>query len=204
MKKVILAGALGIVALAGTNLSGLEATTASAAIQEFNTTVEGKVGEVNTAYFVVESKQLKENVTVYTDFQSNVKVGEYVIINSKGPLFQNAFTTSVTADSVEHLELAPGNYKDFVVGHVSKLYPADADFDDPAVKVDYPTVDGNVNSVIVTLSEGQSFKINDLVKVERGFWTKSIPAQATDGIEKVKSHIDSAKNSDNNDQWIWS
>ena len=46
MKKVILAGALGIAAFTGSNIPGLDSLTASAAVQELNTTVEGKVIEV--------------------------------------------------------------------------------------------------------------------------------------------------------------
>ncbi|MGH0590470.1 hypothetical protein ACQVQY_31460 [Bacillus mycoides] len=46
MKKVILAGALGIAALAGTNLPGLEATKASAAVESNIQSIEGRVLKV--------------------------------------------------------------------------------------------------------------------------------------------------------------
>ncbi|MEM5603397.1 hypothetical protein AAHB61_29740 [Bacillus cereus] len=121
MKKVILAGALGIAAFTGSNIPGLDSKTASAAVQEFNTTVEGKVIEAQSKYFVIESKELNESVTIYTGFQANVKPGEYVKVNSNGPLLQNAFTTSLTANTVEHFELVPGNYEKYTVGHVSEV-----------------------------------------------------------------------------------
>lgn len=81
----------------------------------------GKVIEVQSKYFIIESKELNESVTIYTDFQANAKPGEYVKVNSNGPLLQNAFTTSLTANSVEHFELAPGNYEQYTVGHVSEV-----------------------------------------------------------------------------------
>jgi hypothetical protein len=66
MKKVILAGALGIAALAGTNLPGLEATTASAAVaseiqpieehafnHQVNGYVTGEIKEIGKSYVIV-------------------------------------------------------------------------------------------------------------------------------------------------------
>ncbi|MFA2566043.1 hypothetical protein [Bacillus wiedmannii] len=186
MKKVILAGVLGIAAFAGTNLPGLESITASAAVQEINTTVEGKVIEVASNYFVVESKKLNENITVYTDFQANAKAGEYVKVNSKAPLLQNAFTTSVTANSIEHFELAPGDYQQYTVGHVSK---ASAD----ELLVTYIDNDGNPADVRVPLKQEHNYKVNDLVKVESDFWTRSIPPIAVGAkVEKVKTQISSS------------
>lgn len=187
MKKVILAGALGIAAFAGTNLPGLESITASAALQEINTTVEGKVIEVESNYFVVESKKLNENITVYTDFQTNAKPGEYVKVNSKAPFLQNAFTTSVTANSIEHFELAPGDYQQYTVGYVSKAFAVE-------LLVTYIDNDGNPADVRVPLKQEHNFKVNNLVKVESDFWTRSIPPIAVGAkVEKVKTQISSSK-----------
>lgn len=183
MKKVILAGALGIAAFTGSNIPGLDSLTASAAVQEFNTTVEGKVIEVQSKYFIIESKELNESVTIYTDFQANVKPGEYVKVNSNGPLLQNAFTTSLTANSVEHFELAPGNYEQYTVGHVSEVSSNE-------LLVTYIDNNGNPEDLRVPLKNTHNFKVNDLVKVESDFWARSIPPIAVNAkVEKVKTQI---------------
>lgn len=183
MKKVILAGALGIAAFTGSNIPGLDSLTASAAVQEFNTTVEGKVIEVQSKYFIIESKELNESVTIYTDFQANAKPGEYVKVNSNGPLLQNAFTTSLTANSVEHFELAPGNYEQYTVGHVSEVSSNE-------LLVAYIDNNGNPEDLRVPLKNTHNFKVNDLVKVESDFWARSIPPIAVNAkVEKVKTQI---------------
>ncbi|PGD30306.1 hypothetical protein [Bacillus wiedmannii] len=183
MKKVILAGALGIAAFTGSNIPGLDSITASAAVQEFNTTVEGKVIEVQSKYFNIESKELNESVTIYTDFQANAKPGEYVKVNSNGPLLQNAFTTSLTANSVEHFELAPGNYEQYTVGHVSEVSSNE-------LLVTYIDNNGNPEDLRVPLKNTNNFKVNDLVKVESDFWARSIPPIAVNAnVEKVKTQI---------------
>ncbi|TCW49341.1 hypothetical protein EC917_11961 [Bacillus thuringiensis] len=183
MKKVILAGALGIAAFTGSNIPGLDSITASAAVQEFNTTVEGKVIEVQSKYFIIESKELNESVTIYTDFQANAKPGEYVKVNSNGPLLQNAFTTSLTANSVEHFELAPGNYEQYTVGHVSEVSSNE-------LLVAYIDNNGNPEDLRVPLKNTHNFKVNDLVKVESDFWARSIPPIAVNAkVEKVKTQI---------------
>lgn len=183
MKKVILAGALGFVAFTGSNIPGLDSLTASAAVQEFNTTVEGKVIEVQSKYFIIESKELNESVTIYTDFQANAKPGEYVKVNSNGPLLQNAFTASLTANSVEHFELAPGNYEKYTVGHVSEVSSNE-------LLVTYIDNNGNPEDLRVPLKNTHNFKVNDLVKVESDFWTRSIPPIAVNAkVEKVKMQI---------------
>ncbi len=183
MKKVILAGALGIAAFTASNIPGLDSLTASAAVQEFNTTVEGKVIEVQSKYFIIESKELNESVTIYTDFQANAKPDEYVKVNSNGPLLQNAFTTSLTANSVEHFELAPGNYEQYTVGHVSEVSSNE-------LLVTYIDNNGNPEDLRVPLKNTHNFKVNDLVKVESDFWARSIPPIAVNAkVEKVKTQI---------------
>ncbi|ENQ3113126.1 hypothetical protein ACEOWI_004455 [Bacillus cereus] len=183
MKKVILAGALGIAAFTGSNIPGLDSLTASAAVQEFNTTVEGKVIEVQSKYFIIESKELNESVTIYTDFQANAKPDEYVKVISNGPLLQNAFTTSLTANSVEHFELAPGNYEQYTVGHVSEVSSNE-------LLVTYIDNNGNPEDLRVPLKNTHNFKVNDLVKVESDFWARSIPPIAVNAkVEKVKTQI---------------
>lgn len=183
MKKVILAGALGIAAFTGSNIPGLDSLTASAAVQEFNTTVEGKVIEVQSKYFIIESKEWNESVTIYTDFQANAKPGEYVKVNSNGPLLQNAFTTSLTANSVEHFELSPGNYEQYTVGHVSEVSSNE-------LLVTYIDNNGNPEDLRVPLKNTHNFKVNDLVKVESDFWVRSIsPIAVNAKVEKVKMQI---------------
>ncbi|MGM7428814.1 hypothetical protein ABRZ22_06305 [Bacillus pacificus] len=183
MKKVILAGALGIAAFTGSNIPGLDSLTASAAVQEFNTTVEGKVIEVQSNYFIIESKELNESVTIYTYFQANAKPGEYVKVNSNGLLLQNAFTTSLTANSVEHFELAPGNYEKYTVGHVSEVSSNE-------LLVTYIDNNGNSEDLCVPLKKTHNFKVNNLVKVESDFWARSIPPIAVNAkVEKVKTQI---------------
>lgn len=183
MKKVILAGALGFAAFTGSNIPGLDSLTASAAVQEFNTTVEGKVIEVQSKYFIIESKELNESITIYTDFQANAKPGEYVKVNSNGPLLQNAFTTSLTANSVEHFELAPGNYEKDTVGHVSEVSSNE-------LLVTYIDNNRNPEDLRVPLKNTHNFKVNDLVKVESDFWARSIPPIAVNAkVEKVKTQI---------------
>lgn len=183
MKKVILAGVLGFAAFTGSNIPGLDSLTASAAVQEFNTTVEGKVIKVQSKYFIIESKELNESVTIYTDFQANAKPGEYVKVNSNGPLLQNAFTTSLTANSVEHFELAPGNYEKYTVGHVSEVSSNE-------LLVTYIDNNGNLEDLRVPLKNTHNFKVNDLVKVESDFWARSIPPIAVNAkVEKVKTQI---------------
>ncbi|MGK8828601.1 hypothetical protein ACRS8Y_01165 [Bacillus paranthracis] len=183
MKKVILAGALGIAAFTGSNIPGLDSLTASAAVQEFNTTVEGKVIEVQSNYFIIESKELNESVTIYTYFQANAKPGEYVKVNSNGLLLQNAFTTSLTANSVEHFELAPGNYEKYTVGNVSEVSSNE-------LLVTYIDNNGNSEDLCVPLKKTHNFKVNNLVKVESDFWARSIPPIAVNAkVEKVKTQI---------------
>ncbi|HDR8171108.1 TPA: hypothetical protein QC096_002287 [Bacillus thuringiensis] len=183
MKKVILAGALGFAAFTGSNIPGLDSITANAAVQEFNTTVEGKVIEVQSKYFIIESKELNESVTIYTDFQANAKPGEYVKVNSNGPLLQNAFTTSLTANSVKHFELGPGNYEQYTVGHVSEVSSNE-------LLVTYIDNNGNPADLRVPLKNTHNFKVNDLVKVESDFWARSIPPIAVNAkVEKVKTKI---------------
>ncbi|PGS78807.1 hypothetical protein COD02_29625 [Bacillus thuringiensis] len=105
MKKIIIAGTLGITALTGLGLPGVETITANAAVQEINDTVEGTVIEVNSDYFIVQSTKLNEDVTIYFDFKTDVKVGDVVKVNGKGPLFSTAFSTWITADSIEKSDL---------------------------------------------------------------------------------------------------
>lgn len=76
MKKIILAGALGIAALAGTNLPGLEVTKASAASIESNlSTIEGRVVEVTDNVISVESTKYSEPISIFLNSTPNVKVG---------------------------------------------------------------------------------------------------------------------------------
>ncbi|MFY0218428.1 hypothetical protein [Bacillus cereus] len=202
MKKVVLAGALGFAALTGTNLPGLEITKASAAVQEMHSTIEGKVMEVGKSSFVLETEHGDQSVTVHHDFQSDVKVGEYVRVKGNGPMLQNAFHIFATADSIEHITLAPGVHKGFVVGHVSKIYPLEAN-GNSGVDVEFPTEEGEIGLVFVELTQGQSFQMNDIVQVEDG-WFKTNPPFTYDGIEKVKSKIDFAKKQVEQKQWAWS
>ncbi|MED2795603.1 hypothetical protein P4256_28770 [Bacillus wiedmannii] len=225
IKKVILAGSLGIAAITGINLPGLESITASAAVQEVHTTVEGKVIEIESSYFVIESKQLKENVTIYTDLKYNLKKGEYIKVNSEGPLRQNAFTTSLTANSVERFELVPGEYNNnkgiYIVGNIEEVFSK-------GVEVSFIDESGDLQYISVPLKQEHNFKVNDLVKVSSDQWFRSNPIQPINPIvEKVKTQLidfmnennsykikkttdfikksnDTSQQIINGDQWIWS
>ncbi|MED2934345.1 hypothetical protein P4308_20065 [Bacillus wiedmannii] len=76
----------------------------------------------------------------------HVKVGEHIKIISDVPMLQNTFQTFATANSIEHLTLTPGNYQDYVVGHVSYV---DITSDHiPSVEVTYPSDSGESNCIL--------------------------------------------------------
>lgn len=98
MKKIILAGALGIVTLVGTNLLGLEETKASAASIELNLlTIEGRVVEVTNNVSFVETTKHSNPISIYLNFTSNIKVGDY--IKATGSIMRN-FNQYMIATSV--------------------------------------------------------------------------------------------------------
>lgn len=99
MKKIILAGTLGIAALTGTNLPGLEATKASTASIESNmSTIEGRVVEIDNNVISVESKQDTNSVRVYLNSTPNVKIGDEVKVT--GTMMRD-FDEYMLADSIE-------------------------------------------------------------------------------------------------------
>lgn len=211
MKKIILAGALGIAALSGTNLPGLELSKASAASIESNfSTLEGRVVEVDNGVIVVKSKQYEEPVSVYIDSFSNVKVGDEV--KATGSMMRN-FTEYMIANTVENtsnklgMHMKEDGSPDYVIGEVSKVGTMNDEGDDSTkyVIVQYPSVNGKKAIIDVFLTKGQVFNMGEKVKIDMkyvGWGGISINYNTTDYIEKVHEVKSNVEN--NEDVWIWS
>ncbi|WP_242238150.1 hypothetical protein [Bacillus cereus group sp. BfR-BA-01316] len=211
MKKIILAGALGIAALSGTNLPGLEITKASAASIESNfSTLEGRVVEVNNGVIVVKSKQYEEPVSVYIDSLSNVKVGDEV--KATGSMMRN-FTEYMIATTVENttnklgMHMKEDGSPDYVIGEVSKVATVEDEVAGSTkyVVVQYPSVNGKKAIIEVYLTKGQVFNTGEKVKIDMkyvGWGGISINYNTTDHIEKVHEVKNNIEN--NEDVWIWS
>ncbi|MGE6550544.1 hypothetical protein ACQKFK_16390 [Bacillus mycoides] len=211
MKKLILAGALGIAALSGTNLPGLELSKASAASIESNfSTLEGRVVEVDNGVIVVKSKQYEEPVSVYIDSFSNVKVGDEV--KATGSMMRN-FTEYMIANTVENtsnklgMHMKEDGSPDYVIGEVSKVGTMNDEGDDSTkyVIVQYPSVNGKKAIIDVFLTKGQVFNMGEKVKIDMkyvGWGGISINYNTTDHIEKV--HEVKSNVGNNEDVWIWS
>ncbi|MES5927531.1 hypothetical protein QCI77_16250 [Bacillus cereus group sp. MG9] len=211
MKKLILAGALGIAALSGTNLPGLELSKASAASIESNfSTLEGRVVEVDNGVIVVKSKQYEEPVSVYIDSLSNVKVGDEV--KATGSMMRN-FTEYMIANAVENtsnklgMHMKEDGSPDYVIGEVSKIGTMEDEGDGSTkyVVVQYPSVNGKKAIIEVYLTKGQVFNTGEKVKIDMkyvGWGGISINYNTTDHIEKVHEVKSNVEN--NEDVWIWS
>ncbi|PEI33207.1 ATP F0F1 synthase subunit alpha [Bacillus pseudomycoides] len=211
MKKIILAGALGIAALSGTNLPGIEATKASAASIESNfSTLEGRVVEVDNEVIVVKSKQYEEPVSVYIDSLSNVKVGDEV--KATGSMMRN-FTEYMVATAVENtsnklgMHMKEDGSPDYVIGEVSKVATMEDEVEGSTkyVVVQYPSVNGKKAIIDVYLTKGQVFNTGEKVKIDMkyvGWGGISINWNTTDHIEKVHEARNNIENND--DVWIWS
>ncbi|PDZ04629.1 ATP F0F1 synthase subunit alpha [Bacillus cereus] len=211
MKKLILAGALGIAALSGTNLPGLELSKASAASIESNfSTLEGRVIEVDKGVIVVKSKQYEEPVSVYMDSFSNVKVGDEV--KATGSMMRN-FTEYMIANTVENtsnklgMHMKEDGSPDYVIGEVSKVGTMEEEGDGSTkyVVVEYPSLNGKKVIIDVFLTKGQVFHTGEKVKIDMkyvGWGGSSINWNTTDHIEKVYEVKRNAENND--DVWIWS
>lgn len=211
MKKIILAGALGIAALSGTNLPGLEVTKASAASIELNfSTLEGRVVEIDNGVIVVKSKQYEEPVSVYIDLLSNVKVGDEV--KATGSMMRN-FTEYMVATAIENttnklgMHMKEDGSPDYVIGEVAKVGTMEDEGDGATkyVVVEYPSLNGKKVIIDVFLTKGQVFNTGEKVKIDMkyvGWGGSSINWNTTDHIEKV---YDVKSNVENNDDvWIWS
>ncbi|MCQ6529663.1 hypothetical protein [Bacillus mycoides] len=211
MKKIILAGALGIAALSGTNLPGLEISKASAASIESNfSTLEGRVVEVDNGVIVVKSKQYEEPVSVYIDSLSNVKVGDEV--KATGSMMRN-FTEYMIANTVENtsnklgMHMKEDGSPDYVIGEVSKVGTME-DEGDGSIKyvvVEYPSLNGKKDIIDVFLTKGQVFNTGEKVKIDMkyvGWGGSSINYNTTDHIEKIHEIKSNVENND--DVWIWS
>ncbi|TPG85933.1 ATP F0F1 synthase subunit alpha [Brevibacillus laterosporus] len=211
MKKIILAGALGIAALAGTNLPGLEATKASAAsIESITSTIEGRVVEIAENAIYIESTQFDGPIRVEIDFKLNVKLGDQV--KATGAMMRS-FSEYMLATSVEKVQenktLAPGMYVkengrfDYVIGEITKVGTIEAYVEEPLdfVLVKYPKSSGKDGIVEVYLTQGQKFNVGDKVKVnnmENSIWGgSSIERSIENNIEKIN---DSKNSTTNNDQ----
>ncbi|PEL86112.1 ATP F0F1 synthase subunit alpha [Bacillus wiedmannii] len=211
MKKLILAGALGIAALSGTNLPGLELSKASAASIESNfSTLEGRVVEVDNGVIVVKSKQYEEPVSVYIDSLSNVKVGDEV--KATGSIMRN-FTEYMVANTVENtsnklgMHMKEDGSPDYVIGEVSKVGTREEEGEGSTkyVVVEYPSLNGKKVIIDVFLTKGQVFNTGEKVKIDMkyvGWGGSSINWNTTDHIEKVYEVKSNVENND--DVWIWS
>ncbi|PEW66005.1 ATP F0F1 synthase subunit alpha [Bacillus cereus] len=214
IKKIVLAGALGVVALAGTNLPGLEITKISAASIESNISIiEGRVVKIDNNLISVESKQYTDPISVYLDSTPTVKVGDQVKVT--GTMMRN-FTEYMLADSIENKSLTPGMHlkengrPDYVVGEISKKGKIDEDIDEPIdyVLVKYPEINGKDEILEVYLTQGQKFNVGDKVKVNHMEFAQwggtSINWNIDDNIEKIQESKTSNQNNNNDDRWIWS
>ncbi|MGH0593067.1 hypothetical protein ACQVPY_12315 [Bacillus pretiosus] len=211
MKKIILAGALGIAALSGTNLPGLELSKASAASIESNfSTLEGRVIEVDKGVIVVKSKQYEEPVSIYMDSFSNVKVGDEV--KATGSMMRN-FTEYMIANTVENtsnklgMHMKEDGSPDYVIGEVSKVGTREDEGESSTkyVVVEYPSLNGKKVIIDVFLTKGQVFNSGEKVKIDMkyvGWGGSSINWNTTDHIEKVYEVKSNGENND--DVWIWS
>ncbi|GAB6440284.1 F0F1 ATP synthase subunit alpha [Bacillus luti] len=211
MKKLILAGVLGIAALSGTNLPGLEVTKASAASIESNfSTLEGRVVEVDNGVIVVKSKQYEEPISVFMDSLSNVKVGDEV--KATGSMMRN-FTEYMVATEIENttnklgMHMNEDGSPDYVMGEVSKVGTMEDEGDDATkyVVVEYPSLNGKKVIIDVFLTKGQVFHPGEKVKIDMkyvGWGGSSINWNTTDHIEKVYEVKSNVEN--NEDVWIWS
>ncbi|KPU58420.1 ATP F0F1 synthase subunit alpha [Bacillus wiedmannii] len=211
MKKIILAGALGIAALSGTNLPGLELSKVSAASIESNfSTLEGRVVEVDNGVIVVKSKQYEEPVSVYIDSLSNVKVGDEV--KATGSMMRN-FTEYMIANTVENtsnklgMHMKEDGSPDYVIGEVSKVGTREEEGESSTkyVVVEYPSLNGKKVIIDVFLTKGQVFHTGEKVKIDMkfvGWGGSSINWNTTDHIENVHDVKSDVENND--DVWIWS
>ncbi|WJX03226.1 hypothetical protein [Bacillus cereus] len=211
MKKIILAGALGIAALSGTNVPGLELTKASAASIESNfSTLEGRVVEVDNGVIVVKSQQYEEPVSVYIDSLSNVKVGDEV--KATGSMMRN-FTEYMVATAVENttnklgMHMKEDGSPDYVIGEVAKVGTMEDEGDGATkyVVVEYPSLNGKKVIIDVFLTKGQVFNVGEKVKIDMeyvGWGGSSINWNTVDHIERV--HEAKTNTENNDDVWIWS
>ncbi|MBY0134317.1 hypothetical protein H0177_29360 [Bacillus cereus] len=195
MKKFILAGTLGIAALAGTNLPGLEATKASAASIESNlSTIEGRIIEISNNVISVESTKYSEPISIYLNSTTNVKVGNHV--KATGTMMRN-FTEYMVAESVEKIQdtdtlLHQGSYLEHVfayeyeIGHITKVDKFKFGIKEyNYVNVQYTGEDGSKRDVTVYLTQGQKFNVSDKVKVHMANAERSNIWSVTDEIEKI-------------------
>ncbi|WP_095022167.1 ATP synthase F0F1 subunit alpha [Bacillus thuringiensis] len=198
MKKVILAGALGIAALAGTNLPGLEATKASAAVESNIQSIEGRVLKVEANSFEIEAKGFNENMdnpnrlTVNTtQLNPNVKVGD--IIKVTGSIWRS-FGDSMVPESVVKINnnhILNHQVNGYVTGEIKEIGKR---FNDSInyVMVPYINEYGQEEDIEVRLTQGQKFKLGDQVKIniESAFGRGNLNAgtTVTDNIELLKNN----------------
>ncbi|PGK31817.1 hypothetical protein CN907_26750 [Bacillus anthracis] len=197
MKKIILAGALGMATLAGTNLPGLEVTKASAAVESNMSTIEGRVVEVTENTIYIEVKESNEHIDntnrfsiTTTNFNPNIKVGDD--IKATGAMMRN-FEDYMIAQSVEKVQgtdtLHQGKYLEHVfayeyeIGYITKVGKVQSE---DYVIVQYTGKDGiQKKNVTVYLTKGQKFNTDEKVKVHMANAERSNEWSVIDEIEKV-------------------
>ncbi|WP_255290906.1 ATP synthase F0F1 subunit alpha [Bacillus cereus] len=198
MKKVILAGALGIAALAGTNLPGLEVTKASAAVESNIQSIEGRVLKVEANSFEIEAKGFNENMdnpnrlTVNTtQLTPNVKVGD--IVKVTGSIWRS-FGDSMVPESVVKIKnnhILNHQVNGYVTGEIKEIGKRGNESTNYVI-VPYINEYGQEEDIEVRLSQGQKFKLGDKVKIniEAAFGRGNLYAgtTVTDNIELVNSN----------------
>lgn len=198
MKKMILSGCIAMGALTmgifpGTGISKVNAANTEAS----QVTVEGTVFSIEGRTFSLHDSRTGERVKINLLFDSDIKVGEHVKATGyiMGGKSYSMNIHSQNSLQVLNKNLSPGVYLDenYLIGHVIKK-------ENNYVSVSYPAPIGGENLLNVNLTEGQTFQVGDKVKVEIGFWTRSIPPMQIDGIEKLGDSSLSS-NKDKNIYW---
>ncbi|MGA4487380.1 ATP synthase F0F1 subunit alpha [Bacillus tropicus] len=230
MKKFILAGTLGIAALAGTNLPGLEATKANAAVDSTIQSIEGRVlnHQVN-GYVTGEIKEIgkdyvmvpyinelgeEEDIEVRLTQGQKFRLGDKVKINMEFALGRGNLNAGATV--IDNIDLVNSNNSlesgvyfakngllDYVVGKITTI---DKTFDSGNL-INYVNVtasDENGKDFVLTvyLTEGQKFNIGDTVKVD-AYEKSSINAWGNSVENNIKKIDVINTPSQQEDQWVW-
>ncbi|KXY55077.1 ATP synthase F0F1 subunit alpha [Bacillus cereus] len=198
MKKVILAGVLGIAALSGTTLPELEATKASAAVASNIQSIEGRVLKVEANFFEIEAKGFNENMdnpnhltVITTQLNPSVKVGD--IVKVTGAIW-HSFGDSMTPESVVKItnnNILNHQINGYVTGEIKEIGNR---FNDSSNYVIVPYINeyGEEEDIEVRLTQGQKFRLGDKVKINMEFalGRGNLNAGATviDNIEQVNSN----------------
>lgn len=233
MKKVILAGALGIAALAGTNLPGLEVTKASAAVEKVqgtDTLHQGKylehvfayeyeigyitkVGKIQSEDYVIvqytgKDGIQKKNVTVYLTQGQKFNANEKVKVHMANAERSNEWSVIDEIEKVNDSQtqinpILNREVNGYVTGEVTEIGNRFNEFN--YVIVPYMNQYGQKEIIEVRLTQGQQFKLGDKVRInmEFAFGRGNIDADAT-VIDNIQKIDETNTQSHQDDRWIWS